>query len=270
MIIIKPENLLYYIPQIIFGAIVAYISYKIFIKYKMRLEETNSALKKYQEYILEKKRNYENLHHLSIKIQGINPSAMGIDSEKIVNVAISKKYEIPDPDRITVLLKEREDFNYVTSHIIIYMIISIWIGLMILFSPFNLAVIFLPQFSPLLNEILILLIASLIYASIMSFVYFLYGRTKETLWNFQAVLSVLLILSMFFPSISFLWWPNLIRFAQIYITVLLLFTFIHIGILLMRKKSNLLTLSYLTIFSSNLLFDIILIINIINFIRIHG
>jgi len=269
MIIIKPENLLYYIPQIIFGAIVAYISYKIFIKYKIRLEDTNSALKKYHEYILEKKRNYEDLYHLSIKLQEINPSALGVDAEKIVNVAISKNYEIPDPDRIAIIQKEREDFNYVTSHIIIYMIISIWIGLMILFSPFNLAVIFLPQFSPLFNEILILLIASLIYASIMSFVYFLYGRTKETLWNFQAVLSVLLILSMFFPSISFLWWPNFIRFAQIYITVLLLFTFIHIGILLMRKKSNLLTLSYLTIFSSNILFDIILIINIINFIRIH-
>jgi hypothetical protein len=37
-----------------------------------------------------------------------------------------------------------------------------------------------------------------------------------------------------------------------------------------NKKSNLLSISYFTIFASNIIFDIILIINIINFIRIHG
>ncbi len=270
MIVIKIENLLYYLAQIIFGAIVAYISYKIFIKYKMKVEETNMALKRYQEYVLSKKRHFDDLQHLSIKLQGINPSAVGVDAQKIAGIAASKKYEFPDSERLMVLLKEREDFDYVMSHLILYMVISIWIGLMILLSPYNLAQIFLPEFSPVINEILLILLASLIYASLMSFVYFLYGKGKETLWNFQAAMTALLFLSMFFPSISYLWWPNFITLAKIFLPLLLLFSLLHMTILMVNKKSNLLSISYFTIFASNIIFDIILIINIINFIRIHG
>ena len=269
MIIIRLENLINYIPQLIFSAIVAYIAYKVFLRFKKRIDETNIALEKYQKYIMEKKSVYDDMHHLAIMAFGINPVAMGVDAQKFVDIITSKREEFPLLEKYESILRERNDISYIISHILLYMLISVWIGLMILLSPFNLAKIFLPEFSSYLNEFIIVLLASLIYLSILSLFYFLYGKGKDVVWNIQAAMSFLLLLAMFFPSVSFLWSGNTIKFATIFLSLLLLFSLIHFLILRVRKKSLLLTLSYFSILSSNIIFDIVLIFNIINFIVAH-
>lgn len=270
MIIIKPENLLYYLPQMILGIIVAYVAYRIFSKYKIKMEQTTQALNKYLETINVKNEKYEDLKAISMKIPKAKVSAMGVDADKISGVVASRQAGIVKPDALDTTIKNYEERNYVLSHLLVYMVISVWIGLMILLSPYNLVKIFIPQFSFLINTAILIILASLIYISLLSLTYYIYGRKKDMIWTFQAAVTALLLVSLFLPSIMPVWSGNVLLFGEIFILLLFLFTFLHVLVLYLKNKSNFLIASYISIFIANALFDIILAINIVTFIIAHS
>jgi len=270
MIIIKPENLLYYLPQMVFGIIVAYIFYRIFSKYKVKMEENTKTLNKYLEFVNAQNEKYEDLKALSMKIPKAKISAMGIDADKISGVALSHQYKLVEPNKLENSIKNYQERNYVLSNLLIYMLISVWIGLMILLSPYNLARIFMPQFSYIENTTILIILASLIFISLLSLTYYIYGRRKDVIWTFQAGITALLLVSMFLPSIMPIWAGNIIFFGEVFISLLLLFSLLHLFVLYLKKRANFLIVSYISIFISTVLFDVILVINLVTFIMIHS
>ncbi|MGC8619429.1 MAG: hypothetical protein ACP5LA_02810 [Thermoplasmata archaeon] len=270
MIIIKPENLLYYLPQMIFGIIVAYVLYRIFSKYKLRIEQNTQALSKYLEFVNEQNEKYEDLKAVSIKLPKAKISAMGIDADKFSSIIVSKQSEIVKPNKLNDGIKNYEERNYIFSHLLIYMVISIWIGLMILLSPYKLARIFTPEFSNDVNIIILVILASLIYVSLLSLTYYIYGRRKDMIWTFQAAMTGMLLAAMFFPSMMPIWSGNIRTFALMYISLLFIFTVLHLLVIYSKKRVNFLITSYFTIFIANAIFDIILVMNLVAFIILHS
>lgn len=270
MIIIKPENLLYYFPQMIFGIIVAYITYRIFLKYKIKMEQNTQALNKYFDFISAKYEKYEDMKTVSMKIPKARISAMGVDADKILGVVSSSQGSIVKPDALGSAIKNYEQKNYVLSHLLIYMLINVWIGLMILLSPYNLVKIFMPQFSFLINTSILIVLASLIFISLASLTYYIFGRKKDMIWTLQGTMTALLLVSLFLPSIMPIWSGNVILLGKLFLLLLLLFTLLHIFTLYLKKKNNFLITSYISIFIATALFDIILTINIVTFIIIHS
>ncbi|MGC8565770.1 MAG: hypothetical protein ACP5LV_05070 [Thermoplasmata archaeon] len=270
MLIIKPENLLYYLPQMIFGIIVAYIVYRIFSKYKIKMEQNIQALNKYLELANEQYEKYEDIKTISMKIPQSKISALGVDSNKILNVAISRQSKIVNSNNLRDKIKSHEERNYILSHLLVYMVISVWIGLMILLSPYNLAKIFMPQFPYIEDVSILVILASLIFISLISLTYYIYGMKRDMIWTFQAALTALLLVSMFLPSIMPIWSGNVALFAEIFISLLLLFTILHLLVLYLKKRANFIIASYFSIFFATVLFDILLVINLVTFILIHS